>query len=345
MAHTCSSNDLQTDGLATFEELPEDAVLLERLDARLESRRKRSIRNNLVLYVVVVVLIVVFGWMYGAPAHLRLAIDSWWGGADLLKALLLLAGPDGTATESVASYILGRVLPFVFLPIFTLSPIIGLVYSTRNNQKQYQERVRLAGLHACPKCASDTRTDQTSCRLCRHIDSERVPPFWRAFIVMDPAFEKSGVPGAGRTDLEGRFSQSSSADSRRRRHRQLLLHGLVIVAIVTLMILIPFGLISSLGVTSDMGVMLVVVCSFCIVKLVMMMSYGTSFNRFSTHGFCPECRHEQLPGGPAGLCQECGCQLMEGCLVYAYREKYTSETLIDWVPLILWFIFGLLIIT
>ncbi len=167
MAQWCSPHDLQIVEPASFEELAGDVVLLERLDKRLERRRKFWFRSLLGAYFVVALLIVIFGWLYGAPDHLRLAIDRWWGGADLLTALLLLAGKSpGNGNISFADFMLGSMMPFFGLPWFTLT--FGLIiYEKYKHGKRYQERVRLAGFHACPSCGADTCTDKPNCRLCR----------------------------------------------------------------------------------------------------------------------------------------------------------------------------------
>ena len=144
MAQLCGPLDLQNDALASSDLLLDDAVLLERLDTRLERRRKTWFRSLLGAYVVVAGLILVFGWIYGAPDHLRLAIDRWWGGADLLTALLLLAGEaSGNGNISFVDFMLGSMMPFLILPWITL--IFGLtLYGKHKHGKRYQERVRLA---------------------------------------------------------------------------------------------------------------------------------------------------------------------------------------------------------
>jgi hypothetical protein len=315
MAQLCGPLDLQNDALASSDELVDDAVLLERLDTRLERRRKTWFRSLLGAYVVVAGLIVTFGWIYGAPDHLRLAIDRWWGGADLLTALPLLAGEaSGNGNISFVDFMLGSMMPFLVLPWITL--IFGLtLYGIHKHGKRYQERVRLAGFHACPLCGADTRTDKPNCRLCRQIDSARVPPFWRAFIELDPAFEKHGSPSHGRTSLKGRFLQSNPANGSRNRVRQLALCSVAILTLSGALFFDHFFLQAILFIN----------CLQCISA----MYFQTEFNRFSTHGFCPECKYEQLPDAPAATCQECGCRLTEGCLIYGYREQHASERVIS----------------
>ena len=315
MAQLCGPLDLQNDALASSDEFLDDDVLLERLDTRLERRRKTWCRSLLGAYVVVAGLIVTFGWIYGAPDHLRLAIDRWWGGTDLLTAFLLLAGESpGNGNISFADFMLGSMMPFFGLPWFTL--IFGLViYAKHKHGKCYQERVRLAGFHACPSCGADPRTDKPNCRLCRQIDRTRVPPFWRAFIELDPAFEKQGFPSHGRTSLSGRFLQSDPANMSRNRVRQLVLCAGAILTLSGALFFENFYLQAILFIN----------CLQCISA----MYFQTEFNRFSTHGFCPECKYEQLPDAPAATCQECGCRLTEGCLIYGYREQDASERLIN----------------
>ena len=174
------------------------------------------------------------------------------------------------------------------------------VQRTRS-RRRLLEGMRRSGFHSCPHCGSDVRSEsENKCRICREIVVDRVPPFWRQYVLEDRRFERfGGLPKFGRVNLVNRFCMVNP------RSERMWLY-------IALIISVPFLLIHLVDPTSRPVVSILFwgsVTVYCIVFL-------SKRRQCSPIGFCPSCHYEQVSEDPSALCPECGTSHLIGQRVY-----------------------------
>ena len=316
-----------------------DQEICQQIEARLQRRlRASSWWYALVPLFIVIVLVYVFG----VPEIVRGWINEWLTPAEQLRRQeeeafirsFLATGTGASATaESVVPYLVFLVgFPLVLFLSFT-------VFWHRWQSTRLMRGVRRNGLFACPRCGGDTRMDSQSCSLCAEIDSATVPAFWREYVLDDPDFHRFGIPSVGRIKLFERFPASLSRSLRKRRLGYVWLGASTIVLMIAFLWKLMFGPgAGSLGLALFYVFVWAAMIGFFIGSAIL----ARSCNRFSEDGFCRTCKYERSPGSSSGSCQECGEEVTDGTVIFAYRKPAPWDGWLWHVPLAVWVIFWLL---
>ena len=300
-----------------------DPEICRRFEAVCEE--KFQCRTNWILLLILGALVLGVCWMFGVPQMIQGWYAEWTMSSEQrvrqhhreFMASSMNFGAPPPRPPSLFSPIQQNLAPILAL-LFGLFVVLWMIANEarlvwlRRSQRRLRDGVRWFGLHACPKCGCDTRSDVKNCSLCHEIITDHVPPFWRQYILADPNFEKYGHPFLkSRVPLNQRFLPGPlGRASGLRRILILMCVSFVIVAGLWFLVqyITPSPLINSI-LTGTVKVVFIVLLCTGLPKLICKM-------RTSCSGFCPYCQHEQMIENSSGRCSECGRTYLEGQLLY-----------------------------
>ena len=341
MDHALTNQDLGSDEASVSKALPDDAELQRRLEAYLERAIARRRRTPLLISTPILLGVFALWWICGVPELLYVSItespiaylerigDRPDAGEILRRSVMdpnYLAMPTPpptvweTAWEVRGLFALGLSLPLLF-GVFGVWMVT--VHRTRS-RRRLLEGVRRSGFHACPCCGADVRSDsEPNCRICREIVVDRVPPFWRQYVLEDRRFARfGGLPKFGRVNLVNRFCVVNPP-----AERIWMYIGLTVSMFVFLTLLLILLFNPSSGSTQP----LVVWGTATVVAIVLLSKRRKS----SPIGFCPSCDYEQVSEDPTATCPECGTSHLIGQRVYTRRGDSVSWSVFKVVGMVL----------
>ena len=315
----------------TSDALPDDGELQRRLEVYYEQRLTRRGVGPLLILAAVVVLAVLGVWW--ACGTLQL-LNGWftdWGtvpsSSQSQPADQLIIPPtvDPNLTlppaptrwerwsEKIPSHALW--LGLIALSTVCLSWVHHVFVVPRWNTRLLTG-VRSFGLHACPRCGGDTRSEaETKCRFCREIISERVPPYWREFILDDSRFSS---PGFELKELKLQSQRFPGTPSRFQPSRR---KGFLWISASIIFIMICVILITTFSPHPIVSFMLgFIPCAVAVIGFTLGFKNLVYYTRVSKHGFCPRCTYELMDETTSDRCSECGNDSSEGQRVYEIRH-------------------------
>jgi hypothetical protein len=300
-----------------------DPEICRRFEAVCEE--KFQCRTNWILLLILGALVLGVCWMFGVPQMIQGWYAEWTMSSEqrvrqdhreFMASSMNLGAPPPRPT-TLFSPIEQNLAPILAL-LFGLFVVLWMIANEaklvwlRRSQRRLRDGVRRFGLHACPRCGCDTRSDVKNCSLCREIITDHVPPFWRQYILADPNFEKHGHPFLkSRVPLNQRFPPGPlGRASVLRRILIFMCVSFVIGAGLWLLVqyITPPPLINSI-LTGTFKAVFIVFLFTGLFKLFCKM-------RTSCSGFCPYCQHEQMIEDSSGRCSECGRTYLQGQLLY-----------------------------
>ena len=321
MDHELTNQDLGSDEASVSRALPDDAELQRRLEACLERSISRRRRKPLLIFTPILLGVFALWWICGVPELLYVSItespiaylerigDRPDAGEILRRSVIdpnYLAMPTPpptvweTAWEVRGLFALGLSLPLLF-GVFGVWMVT--VHTTRS-RRRLLEGVRRSGFHACPICGVDVRSDsKTNCRICREIVVDRVPPFWRQYVLEDRRFARfGGLPMSGRVSLKSRFCLVNP------RSERVWYWIALIVSVLFLL-----GLLVDPNSNPAESIAVIAFWGFVTVYCIDFLSKR---RQSSSIGFCPSCHYEQVSEDPSATCPECGTSHLIGQRVY-----------------------------
>lgn len=302
-----------------------DPEICRRFEAVSEEKFQR--RSKWLLMLILGALVLGVCWIFGVPQMIQGWYAEWTMSPEQARqdsrrfmASSMNFGAPPLRPTSLFSQIQQNLAPILAL-LFGLFVVLWMIANEarlvwlRRCQRRLRDGVRRFGLHACPKCGCDTRSDVKNCTLCREIITDHVPPFWRQYILADPNFEKYGLPYLGsRVPLIQRFPQGPLARASSPR-RSLIFICVSFVIYPGLWFLIQYITLSPIINTLLTSAIKILFIGFLFAGLVELLYYGRK--RISSSGLCPHCQHEQMLGDSSARCSECGQTYLEGQLLYA----------------------------
>ena len=324
---------------------PDDAELQRRLEAHYTQRLARRV-GPLLIWAAVVLAVLGLWWACGVPDLLHGWFTDWWTMSSSSSrnrldqaALEVLMDPNWTPPPPTTIWqdmwadraILALGLGILVFILMCCSWFLVRI-STRWND-QLLKGVRIFGLHACPHCGGDTRSDAgTGCRFCRDITSERVPTYWREFILDESRFSKAGFQIDEQIFQSQRFSRSTPSQTNKRR-------GLIWIGATIVLVALCVVTIHLLSLRTPIAFLLgYVPLTLGIIGLTRGLRKIFDHTQVSEHGFCPKCEYELLTETMSDQCPECGKACPEGRRIYSIEH---SPFWISCVPISLWLVYSL----
>ena len=322
MNHVLTHQDLGSDEASVSRALPDDAEIQRRLEACLERSISRRRRKPLLIYTPILLGVFALWWICGVPellyvsitespmAYLKGVRDDRPDGLEIMRRSVMdpnhaiVPTPIPTAWETAwklrGLFAFGLSLP-VLLVVF--GGWMDTVHRTRS-RRRLLEGVRRSGFHACPCCGVDVRSDsKTNCRICREIVVDRVPPFWRQYVLEDRRFARfGGLSKFGRVNLKSRFCVVNP-----RAERMWYWIALIVSVLVLLGLLVDP--------TSSPAESIPGIAFWCFVT-VYCINFLSKRRQSSSIGFCPSCHYEQVSEDSLATCPECGNAHLIGQRVY-----------------------------
>ena len=323
MEYALTDQDDMSDDVSLAAASVSDPEICLRFEAVCEEKFQR--RSNWLSLLILGALVLGVCWMFGVPQMIQGWYAEWTMSSEQrslqnhreFMASSMNLGAPPPRPPSFFSPIQQNLAPILallfglFVVLFMIANEARLVW-LRRYQRRLRDGVRRFGLHACPKCGCDTRSDVKNCSLCLEIITDHVPPFWRQYILADPNFEKYGHPFLkSRVPLNQRFPPGPlGRASGLRRILILMCVSFVIVAGLWFLVqyITPSPLINSI-LTGTVKIVFVVILGNVLSELICKM-------RTSCSGFCPYCQYEQMIENSSGRCSECGRTYLEGQLLY-----------------------------
>ena len=311
---------------------PDDAELQRRLEAYYEQRLARRGVGPLLISAAVVLAVLGVWWVFEVPQLLHGWFTDWGTvpsssqsqPADQLiipptvDPNLTLPPPRPTFWERLwekrPSHALW--LGLIALSTVCLSWVHHAFVVSRWNTRLLTG-VRSFGLHACPRCGGDTRSDaETKCRFCREIISERVPPYWREFILDDSRFSSPGFQVKEIKFQSQRFPGTPSRFQPSRRK------GVIWISASIIFIMICVILITTFSPNPIVFFMLgFIPCAVAVIGFTLGFKNLVYYTRVSKYGFCPRCTYELMDETTSDRCSECGNDSSEGQRIYEIRHS------------------------
>ena len=333
------------DQKCSFDAIPDDPELQRRLEAYYEQRLARRV-GPLLIWAAVVLAVLGVWWACGVPDLLHGWFTDWWTMSSASSrqkldqaALEVLMDPNRTppppttiwqdmwADRAMLALWLG-----ILVSILMCCSWLHVRTSTRWNTRLLKG-VRIFGLHVCPRCGGDTRSvSGTKCRFCRDITSERVPSYWREFILDESRFSRTGFQVDEQIFQSQRFSRTSTPSQTNKR-RGLIWIGATIVFVALCVVTIHL-----LSLRTPTAFLLgYVPLTLGVIGLTVGLRKLFDHTQVSEHGFCPKCKYELLEETTSDQCPECGKACPEGRRIYSIQH---SPFWISCVPLSLWLVYS-----
>ena len=298
MDHALTNQDLGSDEASVSRALPDDAELQRRLEACLERAIARRRRTPLLICAPILLGVLAVWWVCGVPELLYVSIME--SPLAYFERIGDRTVPRATAWDFLGLFALAFSLPVLF-GVFVLW--MSTVHHTRS-RRRLLEGVRRSGFHACPCCGADVRSDsEPNCRICREIVVDRVPPFWRQYVLEDRRFERfGGLPKSGRVSLKNRFCVVTDRSERM----------WYCIALICSVLFLLMATVAPASIPAE-NIPTIAPWVIATVVFIVLLSKRRQSSRI---GFCPSCGYEQVSEDPTATCPECGTSHLIGQRVY-----------------------------